>query len=138
MRPQPLIAVSDVEASSRWYQRLLGCKSAHGGKEYERLETDGKVIMQLHHWDVDHDHGPIGDPDSKPYGNGVLLWFEIDDFDAAVARARELNAEVVLEPHRNPRTGDGGPNHREFWIRDLDGYVVVIVSPDGEAGEWRP
>jgi hypothetical protein len=33
MRPQPLIAVTDVEASSRWYQRLLGCKSAHGGAE---------------------------------------------------------------------------------------------------------
>jgi hypothetical protein len=31
MRPQPLIAVTDVEASSRWYQRLLGCQSAHGG-----------------------------------------------------------------------------------------------------------
>ena len=28
MRPQPLIAVTDVEASSRWYQRLFGCKAA--------------------------------------------------------------------------------------------------------------
>jgi hypothetical protein len=37
MRPQPLIAVSDVEASSLWYQRILGCQSAHGGPEYERL-----------------------------------------------------------------------------------------------------
>ena len=37
MRPQPLIAVTDVEASSRWYQRLLGCRSAHGGAGYERL-----------------------------------------------------------------------------------------------------
>ena len=35
MRPQPLIAVSDVENSSRWYQCLLGCASGHGGKEYE-------------------------------------------------------------------------------------------------------
>jgi hypothetical protein len=24
MRPQPLIVVTDVEASNRWYQRLLG------------------------------------------------------------------------------------------------------------------
>jgi hypothetical protein len=35
MRPQPLIAVTDVEASSRWYQRLLGCEGDHGGTEYE-------------------------------------------------------------------------------------------------------
>ena len=72
MRPQPLIAVTDVEASSRWYQRLLGCRSAHGGKEHERLESDGGLVMQLHSFEVEHDHGTIGDPDDKPYGNGVL------------------------------------------------------------------
>ena len=46
MRPQPLIAVTDVEASSRWYQRLLGCRSAHGGKAYERLVTGDTLILQ--------------------------------------------------------------------------------------------
>ena len=137
MRPQPLIAVADVEATSRWYQRLLACESAHGGPEYERLEVGGKLILQLHHWGVDHHHGPIGDPQAKPYGNGVLLWFETDDFDGAVARATELRAEVVLAPHRNPPDGDGGPNHREIWLRDPNGYLVVLCSPDGEAGEMR-
>ena len=104
MRPQPLIAVADVEATSRWYQRLLGCQSDHGGPEYERLVDGDTLIMQLHHWKVDHDHGAVGDPDDRPYGNGVLLWFEIEDFDAAVARADELHAEIVLAPHRNRRT----------------------------------
>jgi catechol 2,3-dioxygenase-like lactoylglutathione lyase family enzyme len=134
MRPQPLLTVHDVEASSRFYQKLLGCQSAHGGAHYERLVDGDRLIMQLHHWDVTHHHGAIGDPKKKPYGNGVLVWFEIDDFDAAVARATELGAEVVLAPHRNPPDGDGGPNHREVWLRDLDGYVVVLASPDGEAG----
>jgi hypothetical protein len=45
MRPQPLICANDVEASSRWYQRLLNCKSAHGGLDYERLETNGKLVL---------------------------------------------------------------------------------------------
>jgi hypothetical protein len=94
--------------------------------------------MQLHNWDVEHHHGPIGDRASKPYGNGVLLWFEIDDFDAAVARATELQAEVVLPPHRNPPEGDGGPDHREIWLRDPNGYVVVLASPDGEASQALP
>jgi hypothetical protein len=85
MRPQPLICVRDVEASSRWYQRLLGCQSAHGGPEYERLVSARGLVMQLHRWDVEHDHDKIGDP-NLPRGNGVLLWFEIVDFDAAVAR----------------------------------------------------
>ena len=132
MRPQPLIAVYDVEASSRWYQELLGLTSDHGGPAYERLVADGELVLQLHHEGTDHHHGPIGDPD-QPHGNGVLLWFEIDDFDDAVARAAELKAEVVLPPHRNPPDGSGGPDHREIWLRDLNGYTVVLASPDGEA-----
>jgi len=134
MRPQPLIAVSDVERSSVWYQRLLGCQSAHGGAEYERLERDGRLILQLHSWEVEHHHGPIGDPGSRPYGNGVLLWFEVDDFEAAAARVAELKAEIILPRCRNPPAGDGGPNHREIWLRDPDGYAIVLASPDGSAG----
>ena len=141
MRPQPLLVCRDVEAASRFYQRLLGCKSAHGGRDYERLVdpklhhteygSDG-LILQLHAWDVDHHHGNLGDP-ALPIGNGVLVWFEVDDFDAAVARVRELKAAIVMDVHRNPPEGDGGPNHREIWIKDLDGYTVVLASPDGEA-----
>jgi catechol 2,3-dioxygenase-like lactoylglutathione lyase family enzyme len=126
--------VRDVAASSRWYQQLLGCQSAHGGAEYERLVVNGELIMQLHHWEVEHHHGAIGDPQAKPYGNGVLLWFEVEDFDGAVTRAAELGAEIVLAPHRNPPESEpGGPAHREIWLRDLDGYTVVLASPDGEA-----
>jgi catechol 2,3-dioxygenase-like lactoylglutathione lyase family enzyme len=134
MRPQPLIAVTDVEASSRWYQRLLGCQSAHGGREYERLESKGELILQLHSFEVEHHHGRIGNPDDKPYGNGVLLWFEIADFAAAMTRVAELKAEVVMPKHRNPPDGKGGPNHWECWLHDPDGYTVVLASPDGSAG----
>ena len=95
---------------------------------------DGSLVLQLHAFDVSHDHGPIGDRDDKPYGNGVLLWFEVDDFDAAALRAAELNAKVVLPRHRNPPDGRGGPNHWELWLRDPDGYTVVLASPDGSAG----
>jgi hypothetical protein len=133
MRPQPLICTDDVEATSRWYQKLLGCKSAHGGPEYERLVIGDKLILQLHNWGVEHHHGPMGNPNLKPYGNGVLLWFEIDDFDAAVTRAKEMKAEVLKPRHRNPPDGDGGPNHWEIWLHDPNGYTVVLASPDGSA-----
>jgi hypothetical protein len=88
MRSQPLIAVRDVEASSRWFQKLLACISGHGGQEYERLIYEDQLILQLHHWDS-HEHPHLGDPDSKPYGNGVLLWFQVDEFDAAVVLFRQ-------------------------------------------------
>jgi catechol 2,3-dioxygenase-like lactoylglutathione lyase family enzyme len=129
MRAQPLICVNDVEASSRWYQHLLGCRSDHGGKEYERLVSGGVLVLQLHHFGVEHHHGPIGDAGDRPYGNGVLLWFEVDDFDAAVARVGELRAEIVMAPYHHEGAGQW-----EVWLRDPDGYVVVLSSPDGSAG----
>lgn len=127
MRPQPLIVVHDVEASSRWYRALLACRSAHGGREYERLvDAGGTLVLQLHAWDV-HEHRHLGDPALAARGNGVLVWFEVDDFDAAVARARRLAATVLEEPHVNPNAG-----HREIWLRDPDGYVVVLASNAGQ------
>jgi predicted enzyme related to lactoylglutathione lyase len=134
VQAQPLIAVADVEASSRWYQTLLGLRSDHGGPHYERLLAGDTLVLQLHNQQTEHDHGRIGDPDHE-LGNGLLLWFgETSDFDAVVARAGQLGAPVVLPEHRNPPDGDGnGPGHREIWLTDPDGYTVVIASPDGEA-----
>ena len=68
---------------------------AHRGAEYERLVSTGALILQLHRFEVEHRHGPIGNPHDTPYGNGVLLWFEIDDFDAAIARVAGLKAEII-------------------------------------------
>ncbi len=123
IQPQPLIAVRNVAASSRWYQRVLGCESAHGGDEYEQL-VDGarKMVLQLHHWDA-HEHPHLGDPAKRPYGNGVLLWFQIADFAAAVERARGISAEILEGPKMNPNA-----NQLEVWLRDPDGYVVVLAS----------
>jgi catechol 2,3-dioxygenase-like lactoylglutathione lyase family enzyme len=129
-RPQPLIAVRDVRASSRWYGKLLGLKhlGEHPHRDvYDRLLSNGTLVLQLHAWD-EEEHPNLVDADAAPVGHGVLLWFELDDFDAAVKRARSLEATVLEEPHVNP-----APQHREMWLRDPDGYVVVIASPDGEA-----
>jgi catechol 2,3-dioxygenase-like lactoylglutathione lyase family enzyme len=98
MRPQPLICVRDVEASSRWYQRLLNCQSAHGGPNYERLVFSSELVLQLHRWEEEHHHGRIGDPNDLPPGNGLLLWFEVDDIDAAIARAEAMSALVSGRP----------------------------------------
>jgi catechol 2,3-dioxygenase-like lactoylglutathione lyase family enzyme len=135
MRPQPLIAVTDVEASSRWYQQLLGCRSNHGGSKYEQLVVNDQIVLQLHSFAVEHHHGPIGNAEDKPYGNGLLLWFEVDDFDRVLERAAAMNVDVVLPRHRNPPQGNGGPNHWEFWLKDPDGYIVVVASPYNTALE---
>jgi hypothetical protein len=44
MKPETLITVRDVEASSRFYQQALDAKSGHGGKEYEQITRDGALL----------------------------------------------------------------------------------------------
>lgn len=102
---------------------MLGGVSGHGGDEYEQIVVDGELILQLHRADVaDHD-GYLADP-STAMGNGVALWFEVSDFEAAVARIRTCGATVQTEPHMNPNAGQ-----HEIWLRDPDGYLVVLAGP---------
>ena len=126
---QPLIAVRNVRASSRRYAELLAADTLpeHSHRDlYERISCSGRLLLQLHAWDKE-DHPNLVNADRAPPGHGVLLWFQVDDFDSIVERARGLGAEIIEEPHINP-----APRHREIWLRDLDGYLVVIASPDGE------
>ena len=126
---QPLIAVRDVRASSRWYGRLFAADSLpdHRHRDlYDRVFSSARLILQLHAWDEEH-HPNLVNANAAPPGHGVLLWFQVNDFDSTVDRARELRAEVIEEPHVN-----AAPQHREIWLRDPDGYVVVIAGPDGE------
>jgi hypothetical protein len=132
MLPQPLIAVASVEDTSAWYQRTLGLTSGHGGSEYERLMFNNQLVLQLHHWDAD-EHPHIGTPDLKPYGNGVVLWFFSQDIEE-LYRTAVAAAAAVLEPiKRNPNA-----NHLEFWLRDPNGYVVVVSGPYGMLGRYAP
>jgi hypothetical protein len=133
VRAQPLLAVKDVPASALWYATLLGAtrtselmKSDHA-RLYDRLLVGDELVLQLHAWNAE-EHPNLVDPEGGRNGHGVLVWFELADFDAAVERARAMKAHVVEDVHVNP-----APAHREMWLQDPDGYVVVICSPDGEA-----
>ncbi|ABF41282.1 protein containing glyoxalase/bleomycin resistance protein/dioxygenase superfamily domain protein [Candidatus Koribacter versatilis Ellin345] len=126
---QPLIAVRNVRVSSRWYSTLLAADSMpeHSHRDfYDRVFSSGQLVLQLHAWD-EHDHPSLTNADAAPVGHGLVLWFQVSDFDAAVDRARALGATVLKWPEFNP-----APRHREIWLRDPDGYVVVLSSPDGE------
>ncbi|HEX4051283.1 MAG TPA: VOC family protein [Steroidobacteraceae bacterium] len=126
---QPLIAVRNVRASSRWYSKLLAADSQpeHSHRDYyDRISRSGRLLLQLHAWD-EEDHPNLVNATAARVGHGVVLWFQVEDFDSAVKRAGALDAEVIEGPYVNP-----APRHREIWLRDPDGFVVVIASPDGE------
>jgi Glyoxalase/Bleomycin resistance protein/Dioxygenase superfamily len=62
-------------------------------------------------------------PDHARPGNGLLLFFLVDDFDLALQRARTLVTRIEEEPHVNPNT-----QTKEFSLRDPDGYYVTISA----------
>ena len=100
----------------------MAASSGHGGNEYEQLLVGGSMVLQLHARAPAHHHGALADPDI-PLGNGVALWFETDDFDGIVERSRAAGAHVVTDVHVNPNAG-----HRELWLRDPVGYLVVFAE----------
>jgi len=62
-------------------------------------------------------------PDRGTPGNGLLLFFRVDDFDLALQRARSLVSRLEEEPHLNSNT-----RTTEFSLRDPDGYYVTISA----------
>ena len=123
-RTWTIIGVSDVPGSLQWYQLLFGhapIPPAHDDFG-QILDSDGTVLLCLHQWGA-HEHPSLISPDHAPPGNGLLLFFRVDDFDLALGRSRSLVARLDEEPHINPNT-----QTEEFSLRDPDGYYVTISA----------
>jgi catechol 2,3-dioxygenase-like lactoylglutathione lyase family enzyme len=123
-RTWTIIAVRDVARSMRWYQSLLGLPPSPPAHDYfgQIVDTDGTVLLCLHGWG-EHDHPSLTSPDRAEPGNGLLLFFRVDEFDASLAGARALVDRLEEEPNLNPNTGT-----REFSLRDPDGYYVSVSA----------
>jgi catechol 2,3-dioxygenase-like lactoylglutathione lyase family enzyme len=117
-----IIGVADVAASFRWYQSLFGQPQTAPSHAHfaQLLDTNGTVLLCLHQWGA-HEHPTLTSPDLATPGNGLLLFFRVDDFDLALQHARGLVARFDEEPHLNPNT-----QTMEFSLRDPDGYYVTI------------
>jgi catechol 2,3-dioxygenase-like lactoylglutathione lyase family enzyme len=118
-----IIGVRDVARSFEWYQSLLGLPLTQPAHDYfGTIETGGNVLLCLHRWG-DHEHPPLASPDRAEPGNGLLLFFRVDDFDHALSRARALVNALEEDPHLNANTGT-----KEFALRDPDGYYVMVSA----------
>lgn len=119
-----IIGVADVPRSFGWYQSLLGLPETAPAHDYfgQIVDTDGTVLLCLHAWGA-HEHPSLTSPDAASPGNGLLLFFRVDDPDAALSRARALAGRLEEEPHVNLNTGTV-----EFSLRDPDGYYVTVSA----------
>ena len=134
-RTWAIIGVRDVPASFKWYQSLFGQPESAPGHDYfgQILDADGTVLLCLHQWGA-HEHPSLMSPDDGTPGNGLLLFFCVDDYEVALKRARALVARFEEEPHVNPNTQTW-----EFSLRDPEGYYVTIsaFSPPQKSGPAR-
>lgn len=121
-----IVGVADVPLSFKWYQSLLGLPETAPGHTYfgRIVDSDGTVLLCLHEWGA-HEHPSLTSPHSAKPGNGLLLFFRVDNFNVALQRARALVSQLEEEPHVNPNTGT-----MEFSLRDPDGYYVTISALD--------
>jgi catechol 2,3-dioxygenase-like lactoylglutathione lyase family enzyme len=123
-RTWTIIGVTDVARSVHWYQSLFGQPQAPPAHSDfgQILDTDGTVLLCLHQWGA-HEHPSLASPDHSEPGNGLLLFFRVDDFDETLPRAHALVTKLEEESRMNPSTGT-----REFALRDPDGYYVMISA----------
>lgn len=131
-----IIGVRDVAASFTWYQSLLGQRKSRPSHDDfgQIVAADGTVLLCLHQWGA-HEHPPLTSPETATPGNGLLLFFRVDDYGRALRRARALTTRFEEEPHVNPNT-----RTREFSLRDPDGYYVTISAlpaPTGASARGR-
>lgn len=126
-----IIGVRDVPSSFNWYQALFGHPASRPFHDDfgQILDADGTVLLCLHQWGA-HEHPSLMSPEKGTPGNGLLLFFRVDDFEMAVTRARMLATRFEEEPHVNPNTQTA-----EFSLRDPDGYYVTISALSALEGE---
>ena len=90
-RTWTIIGVADVLQSFRWYQSLLDLpETAPAHVDFGQIvDSDGTVLLCLHAWGAE-EHPTLTSPNEVTPGNGLLLFFRVDNFDVALPRARAL------------------------------------------------
>jgi uncharacterized glyoxalase superfamily protein PhnB len=117
----PIIAVNDVDASAKWYEKIFGFKnSSPAGHGFAVLKSEtNEIVLCLHQWEMD-DHPTMTDPGITP-GNGLMLYFRTKKMDTIYQSAIKEGCEIEEDIHLNPR-----PMKREFSLRDPDGYFLTV------------
>lgn len=118
----PIIAVKDIQKSATWYQKAFGWKNTHGGKNFAVLVDESEnVMLCLHEWET-HEHPTMADPSITP-GNGLILYFRTDGINLFRANLKKMGYPVEQDTHLNQNS-----TKKEFSLRDLDGYYLIITE----------
>ena len=122
MKIDPIIAVKDVEQSAKWYQAVFQWVSIHGGSQFDVLTSkQNEVMLCLHKWG-EHDH-PTMQHSNMNGGNGLILYFRIENLDQIREKLRSINYTIENEIEVSANS-----HKREFSFRDPDGYYITMAD----------
>jgi catechol 2,3-dioxygenase-like lactoylglutathione lyase family enzyme len=116
----PLLVVSDINRSRKFYEGLLNQTVKYDFGENVTFEGDFAIHLQSHYQKL------IGDKEVKQGGNNFELYFEYDDVEQIVKRLKEHNVQFVHELREQP--------WRQKVVRfyDPDEHIIEI----GESLEY--
>jgi len=118
----PIIAVNDIEISSKWYQSVFNWRSLHGGGHFDILVSENdEIVLCLHPWGQD-EHPTMVKPDITP-GNGLILYFRTENLHTIRQNVEKMGYAVEEDIHSNPNS-----SKLEFSLRDPDGYCLTITE----------
>ena len=121
-RLDPIIAVKNIEASSKWYQKIFDFRNNHGGDHFSVLVSDDdEIILCLHKWE-EHNHPTMTNPSITP-GNGLLLYFRTENMNTIYQNALKAGCVIEEDIHLNSNS-----LRKEFSFRDPDGYFLTVTE----------
>jgi predicted enzyme related to lactoylglutathione lyase len=109
------ISVTDVDASVAFYRDVLGMTHLFTvpGQPMAFFQS-GEVRLYL------------GVPTSPEYTSRCVLYFNVEDLDAEVARLEDAGVAILERPHLVHRDGS-----TELWmsgLTDPDGHHVILMQ----------
>lgn len=120
MKVDPIIAVKDVEESSKWYQAIFDCSSIHGGTEFDVLVSkESEIFLCLHKWGA-HEHPTMKNSNITP-GNGLILYFRIENMEEIRQNLNRIGYAVETEIQLNSNS-----RKKQFSVIDPNGYYLTI------------
>jgi lactoylglutathione lyase len=116
----PILEVSDVPRSLRFYTELLGFR-----RTFSFEGDDGQPVFASLELE-DGTKLAIGGPKEAVESGSVAIWLYTDDVDAAVAELQRAGVEVIAEPVDRPW------GERVASVSDPDEFTVHIgAAADG-------
>lgn len=111
------LQVRDLEISKQFYTNKLGF-------ELSEMKNPDAVIFKFNKGDASFAiRRPLENLENKELGNGVSLWFTIDE------KIEALHANLVEKGVTILGTIMNTPFGKAFHVKDPDGYKLTFLEP---------